>query len=171
MFALVAGALPVLALAGATVTVAAPTAHQPDGEHAAWVTIEGSVAGGVQAAEFYQPLTFVFTEKNKGPRPVFDDVVLTQLVSNDLTASSCVLPGGALINPDARPSARSAAAAASWTGLSFCEPGELDHGQTATMIVNTRVNNEADHISARACVLNENTGAIGPCLTLFVKQR
>ncbi len=136
-------------------------------------SLQGYVAGGVKSADFSQPLTFVFTERNTGSRGATEDLILTRLVGNHVTATSCVMPGGNLINTDTKQGASSgkqSAATAAAAYVSFCEPGFVTPGQSASIVVNTQVDNSADHISARVCLSNESNGTLGACLTLFVQN-
>jgi len=166
---LVAGTLAVVPMAAATVTLAGPTSQVKDGSPHQF-TLSGSVAGGIVAADFGQPLTFVLTEHDGAKEPAFEDIILTGLVGGDLTASTCVLPSGSAINPDVVVGAPRALAAAGLDGLSFCEPGELHRGDIASMVANVTVNGSSDHIAASACLLNENTGEVGACHTILVSR-
>jgi hypothetical protein len=67
---------------------------------------------------------------------------------------TCVLPGGAAINPDSP----------------FCEPGFVKPGQHASMVLTTTVTGASGaYAKARVCLSNESTGVIGPCTTKSVK--
>jgi hypothetical protein len=133
------------AIASASSSAApAPSAHG--------FTLTGVVAGGVTSAEFGQPLTFVFSEKNTGTTSQTVDLVLESLSHATLASIGCVEPGGAEINPDGQD----------------CEPGFLSHTQTASIVLNTTITGTSGNVAARLCLSNEGTGVVGPCETLTV---
>jgi len=160
--------LAVLPMSVVTSTVAAPT-NGPHGHNQ--LTLSSSVAGGIQAAEFSDPVTFVFSERNWTHQTLAEDIVLTELAGADLTASICVLPSGNAIHPDVLVGApRTRAGAADIAIISSCEPGELTRGDAASFVLTTTVGNGSADISARACLVNESDGSVGPCQTVSVNR-
>jgi hypothetical protein len=146
ILALGAGAAIIVSFVMANGAAAAPviTAHG--------FSLNGSVAGGVKSAEFGQPLTFIFTEKNVGTTAQSEDLVLESISNASVVSVGCVLPGGAQINPDAQD----------------CEPGFLSHGKVASSVINATVSGSTGTVAARLCLSNEGTGVVGPCMTLTV---
>jgi hypothetical protein len=147
VLALAAGAAIILSFALATSGTSAAPAPSAHG-----FTITGSVAGGVKAAEFGQPLTFVFSEKNTGSTAQSEDLVLESLTHASLVSIGCVQSGGAEFNPDGND----------------CEPGFLSHGQSASAVFNATITGTSGNATARVCLSNEGTGTVGPCQTLTV---
>ena len=147
VLALAAGAALIVSFALATSGTSAAPAPSAHG-----YSITGSVAGGVTSAEFDQPLTFVFTEKNTGSTAQSVDLVLESLTHASLASIGCVQPGGAEFNPDGND----------------CEPGFLNHGQSASAVFNATVTGSSGNVTARVCLSNEGTGTVGPCQTLTV---
>lgn len=147
VLALAAGAAIVLSFALVTSRTSAAPAPSAHG-----YSITGNVAGGVKSAEFEQPLTFVFTEKNTGSTAQSVDLVLESLTHASLASIGCVQPDGAEYNPDG----------------SDCEPGFLNHGQSASAVFNATVTGSSGNVTARVCLSNEDTGTVGPCQTLVV---
>lgn len=163
--ALVSGALALVALTAAT--AAAPTKLAQSSPHQ--ITLSGSVAGGIAAADFGQALTFVLTESDGIKEPTSEDIVLTDVTGAALTSTTCVLPNGNAIFPDVIVGAPRAAAAQGLNGLSFCEPGFLHRGDVASMVVGLTVNSGSD-ISAKACLVNEANAEVGACHTIVVRH-
>jgi hypothetical protein len=147
VLALAASAAIILSFALATSGTSAAPAPSAHG-----FTITGSVAGGVTSAEFGQPLTFVYSEKNTGSTAQSEDLVLESLTHASLVSIGCVPPGGAEINPDGND----------------CEPGFLSHGQSASAVFNATITGTSGTVAARVCLSNEGTGIVGPCQTLTV---
>jgi hypothetical protein len=153
-FALIAGS--VLA-AGPLITVLTSAAQAPaePGAAAPSVVLRGSAAGGVRLIQIGQVLTFSFTETNQGSKVDGDDLVLEKLAGAKGTGVPlCVAGDGSAINPVG----------------SRCEPGTLPHGRSASFVITTKVTRKAGQdASARLCVQNEATQALGPCRTVSVK--
>jgi hypothetical protein len=147
VLALAASAAIVVSFALATAgTSAAP------GPSAHGFTVTGSVAGGIKSAEFGQPLTFVFSEKNTGSTAESEDLVLESLTHASLVSIGCVQPNGAEFNADGND----------------CEPGFLSHGKGASAVYNANITGTSGNVTARLCLSNEGTGVVGPCETLTV---
>jgi hypothetical protein len=153
-FALIAGSVLV---AGPLVTVLASAAQVPaePGAAAPTIVLHGSAAGGVRLIQIGQVLTFSFTETNQGSTADGDDLVLEKLAGAKGTGVPlCVVADGSAINPDG----------------SRCEPGTLPRGRSASFVITAKVTGKAGQdASARLCVQNEATQALGPCRTVSVK--
>jgi hypothetical protein len=141
----------------ATVTTSfgAPARSQPT---ASAFSLRAGVAGRITTIQTGQTLTFVFTETNRSNASAPEDLGLKRLANATLADESvsmvCVRPGGATIYPDT-PS---------------CEPGVVKPGQHASMVLATTVTGPSGTSAvARVCLSNENTGAVGPCLTKSVR--
>ncbi len=147
ILALSASAAVILSFALATAASSAAPAPSAHG-----FTLTGNVAGGVKSAEFGQPLTLVFSEKNTGTTSQSVDLVLESLSHATLASIGCVQPNGAEFNPDGND----------------CEPGFLNHGQTASSVFNATITGTSGNVAARVCLSNEGTGVVGPCETLTV---
>lgn len=117
--------------------------------------VKGTVAGGIKIIQTGQVLTFVFTETNKGPGSAPEDLMITKVTNAKVVGNPpCVLPNGTAINSDT-PS---------------CEPGLVKAGQSASIVITTRVTGGSGMAaSVRLCLENENTAAIGPCKKVSVK--
>jgi hypothetical protein len=153
-FALILGSVLV---AGPLVTVLASAAQAPAQPLAAApsIVLHGSAAGGVRLIQTGQVLTFDFTETNQGSAVGGDDLVVEKLAGAKGTGVPlCVVADGSAINPDG----------------SRCEPGTLPRGRSASFVITTKVTGKAGQdASARLCVQNEATQALGPCRTVSVK--
>jgi hypothetical protein len=116
--------------------------------------LHGTAVGGIKVIQTGQTLTFLFRETNKGPGSAPEDLALKKVTNATVVALTCVLPNGFAINPDG----------------SFCEPGILSPGQSASSVITTNVTGGSGSVvSARLCLDNENTGVVGPCKTVSVK--
>jgi hypothetical protein len=117
-------------------------------------SLSGSVAGKVKTASTPDQVTLVFTEKNTGTTSTPEDLVLQRPPSNGTVENqSCVLANGSMINTDGY----------------FCEPGFVAPGQSASTVVSLTVSGSGPRtVSAKVCLQNETSGAIGPCKTLSV---
>jgi len=115
-------------------------------------SLSASAAGLVKSDLNQDPLTFVFTEKNTGSTAASEDLVLESLTNGSIVSVVCVLPNGAMFNPD---------------GVD-CEPGQLHTGQTSSSIINADVTGSSGSISAKVCLLNEGTGKTGACKTVSI---
>jgi len=116
--------------------------------------LHGTAVGGIKVIQTGQTLTFLFKETNKGPGSAPEDLALKKVTNATVVALTCVLPNGFAINPDG----------------SFCEPGILSPGQSASSVITTNVTGGSGSVvSARLCLDNENTGVVGPCKTVSVK--
>jgi len=153
-FALILGSVLV---AGPLVTVLASAAQAPAQPLVAApsIVLHGSAAGGVRLIQIGQVLTFTFTETNQGSAVDGDDLVLEKLAGAKGTGVPlCVVADGSAINPDG----------------SRCEPGTLPRGRSASFVITAKVTGKAGQdASARLCVQNEATQALGPCRTVSVK--
>ncbi|MGA7988542.1 MAG: hypothetical protein WCB51_09115 [Candidatus Dormiibacterota bacterium] len=147
VLALAAGAAVIVSFALATHGTSAAPAPSAHG-----FTMTGSVAGGVKSAEFGQPLTFIYTEKNTGSTAQSEDLVLESLTHASLVSIGCVQGGGAQFNPDGQD----------------CEPGFLSRGRSASAVFNATITGTSGNVTARVCLSNEGTGVVGPCQTLTV---
>src|SRR5690242_16847737 len=128
---------------GATASTAGPT-----------FALHGTAVGGIKVIQTGQTLTFLFKETNKGPGSAPEDLALKKVTNATVVALTCVLPNGFAINSDG----------------SFCEPGILSPGQSASSVITTNVTGGSGSVvSARLCLDNENTGVVGPCKTVSVK--
>jgi hypothetical protein len=144
----VAAGLLVTTVASASTTTgraAAPTAGPV-------FMLRGTVAGGINVTQTGQMLTFVFTETGQGHGAASEDLVIIKVKNASIASNPpCVLPGGAAIDSDS----------------TFCEPGSITHGQTASVVITTEVTGGPGTVaSVRVCLENEGTGAVGPCLTV-----
>jgi len=117
--------------------------------------VHGTAAGGIKVVQSGQTLTFVFTETNKGPGSAPEDLVIKKVSNAKVVGNPpCVLPNGTAINSDT-PS---------------CEPGSIKAGQSASIVITTKVTGSSgEAASVRLCLGNENTGAVGPCKKVSVK--
>jgi hypothetical protein len=144
-------------VAGPLVTVLTSAAQAPaePGAAAPTIVLHGSAAGGVRLIQIGQVLTFAFTETNQGSTADGDDLVLEKLAGAKGTGVPlCVVADGSAINPDG----------------SRCEPGTLPRGRSASFVITAKVTGKAGQdASARLCVQNEATQALGPCRTVSVK--
>jgi hypothetical protein len=144
-------------VAGPLVTVLTSAAQVPaePGAAAPTIVLHGSAAGGVRLIQIGQVLTFTFTETNQGSAVDGDDLVLEKLAGAKGTGVPlCVVADGSAINPDG----------------SRCEPGTLPRGRSASFVITAKVTGKAGQdASARLCVQNEATQALGPCRTVSVK--
>ena len=115
-------------------------------------TLKGSIAGGITTIQSGQTLTYVFTEVNQTTKGAYEDLGLVHTANVSLVDMTCVFRGAAF-NAD----------------TPFCEPGLVKPGQRASMVATTTVTGASGAAaSARVCLLNEKTGAKGPCKTLSV---
>ena len=107
--------------------------------------VRGTVAGGIKIIQPGEALTFVFSETNKGPGSAPEDLVITKVTNAKVVGNPpCVLPNGTAINSDT-PS---------------CEPGLVKAGQSASIVITTRVTGGSGMAaSVRLCLENENTAA------------
>jgi hypothetical protein len=151
------GSVGVAAVLATTLTSASATASRAAATTTAFA-LRGSTAGGVKTIQTDQTLTFVFTETNRTTASVPEDLVTTHLSNITVTGAICVVPGGVAINTDSPASPA-------------CEPGFVKPGQRASLVLTTTVTGSVSGTaaSARVCLLNENTGATGPCKTVFAK--
>ncbi|HUZ38031.1 MAG TPA: hypothetical protein VMV17_17045 [Streptosporangiaceae bacterium] len=139
-----------------TVTSASATALRAAAPAARPVfTLEGMVSGGIKVIQPGQMLTFVFTETSMGPGSASEDLVIVSVKHASIASNPpCVLPGGVAINSDS----------------SFCEPGFIAPGQSASMVITTDVTGGPGTVaSVRVCLDDEGTGALGPCRTVPMK--
>ena len=118
-------------------------------------TLQGMDAGGIKVIQTGQMLTFVFSEISMGPGSASEDLVIVSVKHASIASNPpCVLPGGVAINSDS----------------SFCEPGFIAPGQSASMVITTDVTGGPGTVaSVRVCLDNEGTGAMGPCRTVPMK--
>jgi hypothetical protein len=148
------GSVGVAAVLATTLTSASATTSRAAAPTTAFA-LRGSIAGGVKTIQTGQTLTFVFTETNRTTASVPEDLVITHLSNVALAGAICVVPGGVAINLDSP----------------ACEPGFVKPGQKASVVLTTTVTGSVSGTaaSARVCLLNENTGATGPCKTVSAK--
>jgi hypothetical protein len=148
------GAVAVAGVLAATVTGASATTSRATVATAAFA-LRGSIAGGINTVQPDQTLTFIYTEVNQTTASVPEDLVLTRVTNVRVVGGPpCVLPGGVAIGSD---------------GTS-CEPGFIKPGQHASMVITTQVTGVSGAAaSARVCLSNQNTGAVGPCRTVSAK--
>lgn len=154
--------LSLVAFVGAAVASAAPQQPQHAQQQSAMTrgaasfTLTGSVAGGLSSTQFGLPVTFVFTETNRGTSAAPVDLHVTKTANLTNIAQGCVLPNGSEFTPDG----------------SYCEPGFIKPGQSSRLILQGVAGNPPSPgvTSARVCLVNENTGVTGPCLTVSVKN-
>jgi hypothetical protein len=148
------GSVAVAAVLATTLTSASATTSRAAATTAAFA-LRASTAGGVKTIQTGQTLTFVFTETNRTTASVPEDLVITHLSHVTLAGAICVVPGGVAINLDSP----------------ACEPGFVKPGQRASVVLTTTVTGSVSGTaaSARVCLLNENTGATGPCKTVSAK--
>jgi plastocyanin len=142
------GAIGVSAVLAAVVSSAA--AQTSAAQASVSFSISGSVAGGVKAASPGDQVTFVFMEKNTGTVSVPEDLVLQSLSNATVENWSCVVRGS-IFNPD----------------TPNCEPGFLAPGQSSSLVLSVTVTGTPT-VAAKVCLLNETSGAAGPCKTLSV---
>lgn len=110
--------------------------------------VSAHVVGGVTSARAGDPLTFVFSAINKGPGPA--DLAITLVwahgidLNRDTSRLSCVLPNGALIEPDGN----------------NCEPGFIRPGQRPSKLIFT---GEATgtNVDVKVCV-SDLSGKVDP---------
>jgi hypothetical protein len=142
------------AVAAAVLTTVTSAFATPSGPAAARATfaVRGNIAGGITTIQTGQTLTYVFTEVNRTTAGAIEDLHLTRVNNVSVTAMTCVVPGGSAIDPDSP----------------FCEPGLVNPGERAAMVVTTTVTGDSGTASARVCLTNEDTGATGPCKTVSV---
>jgi hypothetical protein len=146
-----------VAAAGAlatTVTSASATTSRAAATTAAFA-LRGSIAGSIKTVQPDQTLTFVFTEINQTTMSEPEDLVITKVTNVKIVGNPpCVLPGGVAIHSDGN----------------FCEPGFVKPGQPASVVITTQVTGVSGAAaSARVCLNNQNTGAVGPCRTVSAK--
>jgi len=148
------GSVGVAAVLATTLTSASATTSRAAATTTAFA-LRGSIAGSVKTIQTGQTLTFVFTETNRTTASVPEDLVITYLSHVTLAGAICVVPGGVAINLDSP----------------ACEPGFVKPGQRASVVLTTTVTGSVSGTaaSARVCLLNENTGATGPCKTVSAK--
>ena len=153
-FALILGSVLVAGPLVTVLTSAAQAPPQPVTAAPSFV-LKGSAVGGVQLIQIGQVLTFNFTATNKGSKVDGEDLVLEKLAGVTGTGVPlCVDADGSAINPDG----------------SRCEPGTIGHGESASFVITTKVTGKpGQDASARLCVQNEATQALGPCRTASVK--
>lgn len=146
------GSMGIAGLVLATVTGASAA---PSGAAAAPAfALHGTAVGGIKVIQTGQTLTFLFRETNKGPGSAPEDLALKKVTNATVVALTCVLPNGFAINSDG----------------SFCEPGILSPGQSASSVITTNVTGGSGSVvSARLCLFNEATAVTGPCKTVSVK--
>jgi hypothetical protein len=152
--ALVLGSLLVAGPLATVLTSAAQAPAQPV-PAALSFALHGSAVGGVRLIQIGQVLTFAFTETNKGGPVDGEDLVLEKLAgATGIGALLCVVADGSAINPDG----------------SRCEPGTVPHGKSAALVITTKVSGKPGQAAtARLCLQDEATGAVGPCRTISVK--
>jgi len=142
-----------LVLASVTSASAAPSRAAAASTTGLAFVVRGTAVGGIKTIQTGQTLTFLFRETNKGTVSAPEDLVLKRVTNATVVGLTCVLPNGFAINPDG----------------SFCEPGEVSPGQSASSVITTNVTGgSGSTVSARLCLDNENTGVIGPCRTVSV---
>jgi hypothetical protein len=148
------GAVAVAGALATTLTSASATTSRARATTAAFA-LRGSIAGGINTVQPDQTLTFVFTEINQTTVSIPEDLVITKVTNVRVVGSSpCVLPGGVAIGSDSN----------------VCEPGFIKPGQHASMVITTQVTGVSGAAaSARVCLSNQNTGAVGPCRTVSAK--
>jgi hypothetical protein len=144
-----------LVLASVTSASAAPTRAATPTTTGTTFVLRGTAVGGIKTIQTGQTLTFLFTETNKGSRSAPEDLVLAEVTNATVVGGlTCVLPNGFAINSD---------------GF-FCEPGLVSPGQSASSVITTNITGgSGSTASARLCLDNENTGVMGPCMTVSVK--
>jgi hypothetical protein len=154
-FASIVGSFGIAALALATVAGASAAPLRATASPAApTFVLHGRAVGGITLIQTGQTLTFVFRETNKGPGSAPEDLALIKVRHATVSAITCVLPNGHAINPDG----------------TFCEPGRLSRGQSASSVITTSVTGSSGAVvSARLCLDNEHTGVQGPCKKVSVK--
>lgn len=115
-------------------------------------TLTGSVPGGLVTTQGFMPVTFIFTETNRGSVAAIEDINLTKVTGGTQVGYGCVGSNGFEIGADG--------------GL--CELGVVKPGQTSHAILQVTTNSGSTRVTARACLFNESTGAVGPCVTTSV---
>jgi hypothetical protein len=147
------GSAAVAGVLAATMTSASATTSQT----AATTTfaLRGATAGHIKTSQATQTLTFVFTEINQGTASAPEDLVTTKVTNTTVVGNSpCVLPGGTAISSDGN----------------FCEPGFVQPGQSASVVITTNVTGASGTLaSVKVCLMNESTGVVGPCRTVSAK--
>jgi hypothetical protein len=133
-------------LAATTAVLAAVGLALPSGSASAATgpdvaMVRAHTAGGVTSAEAGDQITFVFSARNHGPGPADLSINLIWAHGIDLNRStsriSCVLPNGALIEPDGQ----------------NCEPGFIRPNQRASSLILTGLATGQD-IDVKACATN-----------------
>lgn len=145
------GALAASALLSST-AIASTAATSAQAVNSASVSLHGSLAGGVKAAEVGDQVAFVFTAKNTSSKSQSDDLELMSVTGASETNQLCVDTHGFVFNPDG----------------SFCEPSSFNAGQTSSALIYATVGT-ALSFSATLCVVNNTTGVHAPCATVSAK--
>ena len=144
------------AVGGALIASETSASESRSAAHLPAFALAGSIAGGITSIQAGQTLVFVFTETNRSNAGAVEDLHLTHVANeNIIGGTTCVPPGGHAINPD---------------GPNYCEPGLVKPGQHASFVIATTVTGASGATAtARVCLSNESTGAIGPCKTASVR--
>lgn len=144
---LVLSLVSVVALLGA----AAPSAAKSATKGLSF-SLTASVPGGLVTTQGFMPVTFIFTETNTGTVSAIEDINLTQVTGGTQVGYGCVGSNGFEIGPDG----------------GFCELGFVKPGQKSHAILQVTAKSGSTRVTARACLFNEQTGAVGPCVTKSV---
>lgn len=125
------------------------------------LAVAGEVAGGEETVASSDPVVFVFTLTNNGPKPVDSsaDMFIADVENGTVSNQLCVNPARGAFGPDSP----------------FCEFGPLAAHQSArmTLIVQPRSDLTGVQLSVRVCSSNEG-GSRDPdsrndCTTLGVR--
>lgn len=115
-------------------------------------TLTGSVPGGLVTTQGFMPVTFIFTATNRGSVSAIEDISVTKVTGGQLQQQGCVGTTGFEIGPDG----------------GFCEVGFVKPGQSSHAILQVVALSGSTRVTARACLVNESTGVVGPCVTTSV---
>lgn len=142
-------------VAGLLISAETGAAAAPSPAAGLTFVVTGVAVGGVKTVQTSQTLTFAFKETNKGSVSAPEDLALQSVTNASVVGGPlCVLPNGFAIFPDG----------------TFCEPGQVAPGQSASSVITTNVTGGSGaSVSARLCLDNENTGVVGPCKKVTVK--